>query len=270
MQRMAGQSTVEFLVSAAVIVPLLLLIPTLANILLVQTEAHKAARHVAWERVAYSQDQLKDSGMFASEVEDRFLRFSTAGFGNSLGVADRTPWRDFGQHQSATNPRTIVDYDSGVHVGVNPNRSSTDGHTNASAHLAGKGGSNAIQLDTLQSGQLTIGLRSDSSLLSSPLATPAADPVSGEPRFFVRSSSALVVDSWMPANDTVFHDRVADIGGGVRNVGSLHAPITNALRPIFQELDDHMYVNTTGTDTPFDMVDPEQSTRLPAYLKQPD
>lgn len=272
MQKMAGQSSVELLVSAAVIVPLLLLIPTLANILLVQTEAHKAARHVAWERIAYPEGNLKNAAAYESEITQRFLRYSKLGFGASASVADgETDWSDFGRQTDAVTQRRphLVDYDSGVKVDVAGSRSATAGYANASAWLANRGGPNGIQLDTLQTGELSIGIRGDSSLLAGALSSPSLDPVSGEPRFFVRSSSALVADSWTPPNDAAFHDRVGGIGRGLRNFAGFHGSLTNWARPIFRELDDHMFVSTPGTDSPFDMVDPEQSTRLPPYVRQP-
>lgn len=276
MRRVSGQSSVELLVSAAVIVPIVLLIPTLANLLLVQTEAHKAARYVAWERTAYPEARLKDSDDFAAEVQDRFLRYASSGFGGSLKDPDsvhvrvESPWRDWGRPQPVPSSVGLVDHESGVAVSVATSRSATEGYINASAHMANRGGANSVQLDTLQSGELSIGIRGDSSLLAQSLSAPSADPVTGVSRYFIRSSSALVVDSWVPPNDAAFHDRVNGLGGGTRNIGGLHAPVTALFRPIFQELNQHMFVDTPGTTSPFDMVDPEQSTRLPAYLKQPE
>lgn len=274
-KKASGQSAVELLVSAAVIVPIVLLIPTLANVLLVQTEAHKAARYVAWERVAYPQNQLKESADFARDVEDRFLRYSRSGFGGSLnGVEDsvnvlrETPWRDWGAPQSAQQTVGIIDYDSGVGMSVVTSSSATEGYINASAYLANRGGANRIQLDTLQSGQLTIGLREDSSLLANAMSAASTDPVTGQPRYFIKSSSALVVDSWVPPNDAAFHTRVSGIGGGLRSVANWYDPLTRAFRSVFQEIDEHLYVDTPGTRSAYDMVDPNQSLRLPAYVKQ--
>lgn len=269
-KRQDGQSSVELLVSAAVIVPIVLLIPTLANLLLAQTETHKAGRYMAWERVAYPQGNLKEQAELVGEVENRFFRFGRSGFSGEPNVAEETHWRDWGSRDSVNGDTDagVVDYLSGVGVDVSSSSSATKGYRNVSSYLANRGGDNPIQLNTLQSGGVSIGVRADSSLLASTLTSPPIDPITGEPRYFLRSSSALVVDSWVPANDQVFHDRVGDIGGGLRNVASWYTPLTQALRPIYRELDEHMYVNTPGADSPFDMVDPEQSLRLPAYLKQ--
>lgn len=272
-RRFRGQSSVELLVSAAVIVPIVLLIPTLANLLMAQTETHKAARYVAWERVAYPDGQLKTIEQQADDVEKRFFRNSRSGFGDSVAATEETIWRDWGRPQP--NPSSeeagLIDYAASGGIAVNTvSSSATEGYTNTSAFLANRGGAaNAIQLNTLQSGELSVGVRGDSSLLGSALSAPSIDPVTGEPRFHTRSSSALVVDSWMPQNDAAFSARVRDIGRGARNIGPAYSLTAGLLRNVFDEIDEHMYVNTPGTESPFDMVDPEQSMRLPPQLVQP-
>lgn len=269
--RQKGQSSVELLVSAAVIVPILLLLPTLANMLLLQTETHKAARYVAWERVAYPQDQLKSGSDLADEVEDRFFRFGTQGFGGSASVTDQlAPWQDWGRRVADRNSEdaSLVQLDGSVGARVDSSRSATANHVNTSAYLAGRGGSSAIQLDTLQSAEISIPLRSENSLLQ--LGTTPRDPVSGDNRFYLRSSSALVVDSWVPANDQVFASRVRDIGGRERSFLSAYQdnPVSRGLSGLFDEIGDHLFVNTPGTDSPFDMVDPNQSLNLPSYITE--
>lgn len=269
--RTKGQSSVELLVSAAVIVPILLLLPTLANMLLLQTETHKAARYVAWERVAYPQDQLKNGADLAEEVEDRFFRYGGQGFGNSASVSSQlAPWQDWGRRVSDRNAdeASLVQLDGVVGARVDASRSATADHVNTSAFLAGRGGSNAVQLDTLQSAEISVPLRSDSSLLQ--LGTAPRDPVSGDNRFYLRSSSALVVDSWVPANDQVYASRVSDIGGRERAFLNLYenSPVARGLSGVFDEIGDHLFVNTPDTESPFDMVDPNQSLNLPSYITE--
>src|SRR3990167_3363011 len=150
-QRVKGQSSIEFLVSMAFLLPIALLLPTLANMLLVQTEAHKAARYAAWERTAYPVDQLKTTNNLSREVEDRFLRRSTERFVNTNSQATVTTWNDFRYN------RTMVDFTSQQVVATQfgQPRSATATSLNASAWLAGRGGqsnpNNAVQLGTLQS-----------------------------------------------------------------------------------------------------------------------
>lgn len=266
-----GQSSVELLVSAAVIVPILLLLPTLANMLLLQTETHKAARYVAWERVAYPQDRLKSGSDLADEVENRFFRFGTQGFDASASVSNQlAPWQDWGRSvgDRTSESASLVQLDGNVGARVDASRSATANHINTSAYLAGRGGSNAIQLDTLQSAEISIPLRSENSLLR--LGVAPRDPVSGENRFYLHSSSALVVDSWVPANEQVFASRVSDIGGRERSFLSAYqnTAVTRGLSGIFDEIGDHLFVNTPDTDSPFDMVDPNQSQNLPSYITE--
>lgn len=282
----------ELLVSAAVIVPIVLLIPTLANMLLLQTEAHKASRYVAWERTAYTQSALQEKSInMPVEVQDRFLRYAQSGFGTS-SVRVESSWRDWGKDAPGTvtsgssgycaycmdndsdtsvADSSLVDYQTDVNVRLVAS-SATDGHLNASSTLANKGGSNAIELNTMQSGTLALPVRSASSLLSAVSSGPPSDPVTGLAGYYMKSSSALVVDSWVPANDSVFHDRVSDIAAGNQgSLGWLQAPAARFLRPFFREVSDHVFVDpaTSGVDSPFDMVDPNQSTVLPQYLVEP-
>lgn len=264
-----GQSSVELLVSAAVIVPIVLLLPTLANMLLLQTETHKAARYVAWERVAYPEDQLKSASVLAQEVEDRFFLYGRQGFGSAADVSNRlTPWQDWGRRVADRGAQSAsqVQFESSVGANVDSSRSATANHINTSSYLAGRGGANAVQLDTLQSAEISIPLRSENSLLQ--LATTPRDPVSGDNRFYLRSSSALVVDSWVPANDQVYYSRVSDIGGRDRGFLGLYqdTPVSRGLSGVFDEIGSHLFVNTPGTGSPFDMVDPNQSSNLPTYI----
>lgn len=264
-----GQSSVELLVSAAVIVPIVLLLPTLANMLLLQTETHKAARYVAWERVAYPEGALKSGEDLAQEVEDRFFRFGKQGFSGAADVGNQlAPWQDWGRRVADRQAEagSLVQFESSVSARVDATRSATANHFNTSSYLAGRGGVNAVQLNTLQSSEISIPLRSENSLLQ--LAATPLDPVSGDNRFYLRSSSALVVDSWAPVNERVYYERVSDIGGRDRGFLGFYqnTGITRGLSGVFDEISDHLYVNTPGTESPFDMVDPNQSSNLPTYI----
>lgn len=279
-RKTSGQSQIEFLIGMAVLLPFAILLPTLANMLLLQTEAHKSARHVAWERTAYPNDQLKTSEQLSVDVEDHFLRYSNAGLAPGTAVA-ATQWRDWKTMNS------MVDYPRDVAVQVNSSRSATEGYINASSWLAGRGRSggqaSAIQLDTLQSSELSIPLRSDISILqlTRPVTAWTAepdpeqpgtpiDPVRQAPGYYLRSSSALVADGWVAGNNAIYHDRVADIGRFPRSVLPVWANLTGAsfFSTTFRELADHLYVNTPGTTSAFDMVDPNQSVNLPSGLKR--
>ena len=283
-QRVKGQSSIEFLVSMAFLLPIALLLPTLANMLLVQTEAHKAARYAAWERTAYPVDQLKTTNNLSREVEDRFLRRSTERFVNTNSQATVTTWNDFRYN------RTMVDFTSQQVVATQFGlpRSATATSQNASAWLAGRGGqnnsNNAVQLGTLQSTRLSIPLRSDTSLLQAtrprdalyfendPGNAPVVplDAVAQRNRFYVASSSSLVADGWAAGNETMFRDRVSDVDRKFQNFQNFYQNglVSRGLALVFGELNEHMFVNSADERESFNMVDSNQSTNLPAYLKE--
>ena len=84
--KQSGQAVTEFAVALMVFAPLVLFIVIIANMLHVQTTAHKAARYMAWERVAYTQadyDSKLNSATdsFDQEISSRFLESNGAGFG---------------------------------------------------------------------------------------------------------------------------------------------------------------------------------------------
>lgn len=275
--RSKGQSIAEFIVALAFLVPMLLMIPTLANMLSLQTEAHKASRYVAWERTAYSNADLKSAGVLSTEVQQRFFESSENGFGDTVTSTFESPWRDFKYN---TN---MVDLTRGVAMSVDQSRSATGASQNASAWLAGKGGrydpANAVQLDTLQSSRLSIPLKSENSLLEATRSVnvwhherdtannPEApiDPVSEERGFYLASSSALVADGWAPANETMFHDRVNGMNSPARRFQNFwqNNSITRGVRNVFDEFGEHMFTNSEDDALSFDMVDSQQSLNLP-------
>lgn len=280
-----GQSSIEFLVSMAFLLPVVLLLPTLANMLLVQTETHKAARYAAWERTAYPVNQLKTASNLSQDVENRFLRRPAERFANSSNSqAAVTTWTDFRYN------RTMVDFTSQQVVATQfrQPRSATADSQNASAWLAGRGGqnnpNNSVQLGSLQSTGLSVPLRSDTSLLQAtrphdalyfendPGNAPVVpfDEVAQRNRFYVSSSSALVADGWAAGNETMFRDRVSDVNRRFQNFQDFYqnGVVSRGLALMFGELNEHMFVNSANERESFNMVDSNQSTNLPAYLKE--
>jgi hypothetical protein len=67
-----GQALSEFLVAAAVLVPLLILVPLLAKVADVNHTAIEASRYAAWERTVASSD-MKSNAQLAAEVQRRFF-----------------------------------------------------------------------------------------------------------------------------------------------------------------------------------------------------
>lgn len=274
-----GQSIAEFLVALMFLVPALLFIPTLANMLLVQTTAHKASRYVAWERTAYSAGDLKSSEDLEGEVQQRFYVDEDLGFG-SEPTETRVRWQDFRYRTS------MVDFSSGVRMDLGSSESATAFNTNASAWLAGAGGledpHNAIEIDTLQISKLSVPISSELSILrpmektaeaawfhdrDAPLPDAPVDPIAHQNRFYVASSSALVADGWTSASDDMFHDRVSGVNSISRrfqNFWENTMGLSGVLQTLgFDEIPRRLFTNSEGRRASLDMVDPEQSLNLP-------
>lgn len=280
-----GQAYAEFVVALAILVPLMMFLPTMANLLSAQTEAHKAARYVAWERTAYPINQQKSDVELADEVESRFLVDPESGFGDAKAGFKR-PWRDFG---SPDLEGKVVDVDrQDVVVASAAPESATGGFRNASASLAGRGGQNnanhAIQLDTKQKTSLSIPISSDSSLLQATRITkvwftertPNADPeppedvIAGENRFFVASSSSIVSDSWVSVSEEMFFDRVSSLSASTKAGLDVSTWIpARALSLVgFEEIDQRLYRGERPSRDAFEMVGEEQSVNLPQRLQE--
>lgn len=265
-----GQSSVELLVAAAVLIPLILLIPTLANLLSVQTEAHKAARYVAWERTAYPITSQKTDAFLAGEVHERFLRDPESGFGATKSGKVKA-WSDFG----GRGHPSVVDFNAGVAMRSDVPTSSTSGFRNASARLDGVGRrygeENAIRLRTQENTRLSIPIPSSISLLNTNSSGGAGaepeDPIAGGNRFHVSSATALVADSWVPANENMYFSRVSDLTSNTR--AALRASEVGLARTLswlgLEEIDEKLFRGEASADA-FEMVDDQQSVSLPQRL----
>lgn len=274
-----GQSIAEFLVALMFMVPALLFIPTLANMLSVQTAAHKASRYVAWERTAYSAGDLKSGEDLEGEVQQRFYVDEDLGFGSTPTEA-RVRWQDFRFRTS------MVDYSSGVQMDLSVSDSATSDTYNASAWLAlprsVSDPHNAIELDTLQVSKLSVPISSELSILrpvqnsaasawfhdrDAPLPDAPEDVIAQQNRFYVASSSALVADGWTSASDEMFRDRVAGvntISRGFQNFWENTMGFSGLLQTLgFDEIPQRLFTNPDGRRESLNMVDTEQSLNLP-------
>lgn len=279
-----GQAYSEFIVALAILVPLMMFLPTIANLLSAQTEAHKAARYVAWERTAYPVSAQKSDADLATEVETRFLVDPESGFGDQKSPF-RRPWRDFG---SADLDGKVIDFNgSGVAVVSEDPDSATAGLVNASARMAGVGGQNnadhAIQLDTKQKTRLSIPISSDNSLFQTTRITsvwfaertpaldtpPPEDEIAGQSRFFVASSTSIVSDSWVSVNEGMFFDRVSGLTTGSRAaLRAVELPGAQTLSLFgFEEIDQRLFRGEAASQA-FEMVDDAQSMNLPQRLQE--
>lgn len=278
--RASGQSSVELLLAAAFLIPVVIMMPTIANLLLVQTETHKASRYLAWERTAYATADLKSNEDLSQDIRTRFFEDPESSFGTNGKSTFVPPWRDFGNSQSILDLSEEV-----IEIRSEGAHSATAESQNASAWLANRGGdgnpANRVELNTLQVTKLSVPIRSDASVfrLTKPVTVwhhindanknpeIPIDPLSETERFYLASSSALVSDSWAPANEQMFRDRVAGMNRGnnslQRGWEGLLAPIGN----VFDELGEHLYVNSEFKES-FNMADDRQSVVLPSNLKE--
>lgn len=278
-RQVGGQSMTEFLVAMAFLAPMVVMLPTMANLLSVQTEAHKASRYVAWERTAYATADLKSPEDMADDIEQRFLVNPESSFGSAGASTFVPPWRDFG------NPDlSVIDLDEPVVIDRDAIRSATDDYQNASAWMADRGGrsdpANAVQLDTLQTSRLSIPINSEISVLQgtralnfwfhehAPERGPEVpmDPIAKTERFYVASSSALVADGWAPANEQMFRDRVSGMNVSAQRFQRWWEGGLRQAAGVFEELEDHLYVDPVYAES-FNMTDSRQSTVLPTNLK---
>lgn len=130
-QRVGGQSTVEFLVLALVLVPLFLIVPLLGKQLDIAQTAASASRYVAFEgmvRHGSSLQTWKSDAQLADEVRRRFFSASAAPIktGDVAGnfAAHRNPlWTDhrgdallpsFATNVGAASQRTVLTQPTGA------------------------------------------------------------------------------------------------------------------------------------------------------------
>lgn len=258
-----GQALTEFLVSILWIVPLLFVFVAVVQMTKAQTQTHKAARYVAWERTAYSGDdyqaRLNDPiHGFDNEVAQRFFINEENGF-DSNAVAVEGRWRDWQSNNS------IIDLDDGIRV-----READESDTfinSATGFLE----SNSSQVNWMQD-------RSDVELNSIAAASLQVDfdpantyalTENGSFTPHVDASYVLIADSWAPGNEAVYSERVQ----GVRESNYSNAQrwfqntqATRFFAPIFNEIDEKMFVN--GGDS-FEMVSGNQSTEVPGVYLEP-
>ena len=213
MELSKGQSISEFIVTMAVLVPLLLALASFANLLTLSTETAEAGRLAAWERTVYG-DDLNDAALqakIADNIREVYLdeRFTDFGPGKQLdtnnlpSIVDRTV--NGGQPVSVNLPGTIVAGTGMVNEGtrlVNQIRGGTQGTTNM----------------VMQSPEISIAVNENYSLLkmvsfdhyrkavaTDPGVTPY-DQVAGRAQFNIASQSALIANGWMPSSEEDLQD----------------------------------------------------------------
>lgn len=205
-----GQSLSELLVSLAVIAPLFILVPVMANYLDIQTATHEASRYVAWERTAY-RDMSDMPDDVETLVQERFVRRESGGFSLAQAGDDDKRWKDFGRNGlPSLVDRTSNSAVSSGTLAMNINDPVSNSNINAIE---------AMDSDALGVTAVSIPLDADGSLLAtfsagsdflhrdrSSISTPN-DEVSGGARFHTKASAVLLADGGaVPVNEEAYTD----------------------------------------------------------------
>ncbi|MDX1693508.1 MAG: hypothetical protein R3208_07070 [Ketobacteraceae bacterium] len=261
-----GQSTVELLVSLAVIAPLFMLIPVVANYLDIQTATHEASRYVAWERTAYT---TLNEGAVADAVRERFIERESAGFSAAAVASNNERWKDYG----SVGHSSLVD--GGASVGVEI----TTLPLNINDPVANSGigaiqamnpnafGATAVSFPLASQGSLLANFSAGTNYLNSTRNQVAApfDPVAQTTRFHTKSSAVLLAaNSVVPQNAAAYQnitDSFVSTDGDRLSVWQAPLRLLNVLTlGFFDELE----ILNAGGD--LEAVADDQSTILPEGL----
>lgn len=263
MLKQRGSAIIETLVYVGWLFPLLLLFFAVMQLIQVQTQTHKAARYVAWERTAYSgqdyQARLNDQiNGFDSEVEQRFFIDEGSGFevDEDDGVVVSSRWNDW------ESKRSIIDLDGGVFVReAGENNTFIDEATgfleSNSSRVNWLQDRSDVELNAIAAATLQVNLNAGNNAA----LTERADFTP-----YVDASYVLIADSWAPANETAYSDRVQGVRESVYSNAQRWYQNTQATRffsTMFAEIDEKLFVN--GSDS-FEMVSPRQSTEIPGAV----
>lgn len=265
MVRQRGQAISEFLVYMAWLIPFVFMFVAIVQMIKVQTQTHKAARYVAWERTAYSgadyNSRLDDpEGGFDAEIKQRFFLNESAPLNAVETVASRR-WQDWKSHQS------VIDLENGIKLtnklDVDPDNGSQPNPLSASdTQINWLSQRTAVDKDAFVAASLEVGFSTENNY--------ALSSVSVNPH--VNASYMLIADGWAPQNEAMFSERVE----GVRERGYSNAQrwfensvATRFLSPIFKEIGSKLFVNDQNPAASFNMVSPTQSTSVPTALLEP-
>ena len=209
-----GQSVSEFIVTMAVLVPLLLVLASFSNLLTLNTETVEAGRLAAWERTVYTENS--EFGVDSSYIEERIAD-------NVRRIYLDKNYTDFGPGKELDAPTlpSIVDrtVNGGQPVSVRtspPGAIAGVGMVNENTRLVQTLRSALNNSVAMQSPEISIAINSDYSLLKTVRFTdyrradyddpdsPPSDSIAGRDQFNTSSHSALVAGGWMPGSSRDF------------------------------------------------------------------
>ena len=263
-----GQAVSEFIAVAAVLVPLLLLVASFANLLDVNTTATKASRFYAWEQTIYSTNQ----GLSSSEINDRIKE----NMDELLLDIDSKKWSDFatGGERTANNLPSLVDKSLGVafkseRVG-SPTANFIGVHSTSIGRRAG------LNADTLMAPSISIPIDANNSLLKivevinfrennyQNHATPY-DEIAGQSRFHIEASAPMITDGWVPEDEDSFTEAIVQLSRGGNTLGIFENPLGLGSSVISNLLQFEEMELGRGTDG-LGVVSGKQSELLPSDL----
>ncbi len=255
-----GQSIAEFLVVSSVLVPMILMIASFANLLDVQVTASKAARFASWEGTVYQ--NVSEEGS-----KERI---------NKL-ILNRS-WSDFGPSQASVAGKfpSVVDLIAGVGFVSDCSGGCEEVGKGFTDNQNGRlGVASGLGNDVLKTTPISIPLNSDSALFKlvsmtgyrtvsyTDLETPF-DDVAGERRFNVRAVAPMVSGGGVAISEEDFTTTVEDASLGGKPLESfekavvLGSPLIKLLG--FKEMESGMGADGTSTTAQ------SQSTLLPSGL----
>lgn len=221
MKYASGQSITEALVALAVLVPLILVVVSFANLLSASSSGTQAGRFAAWQRTVYQQGM---SGIGQAQIETRITNNI-----KRIYMEDK-PRIDMAQGRSGDNVTDrplVMDLDDEVALVMSESRvDHLDGLQNKNTRIArciyrgltthtdscNSGVGTALDRPTIVSPVVSIPIDKDFSLFKlmeaagmagntyQDTGTPPSDRVSGTSRYSVTGQAALLtVGSWTPA-----------------------------------------------------------------------
>ena len=261
-----GQAMTELLITASVLVPLLLMLGSFSNLLDLNTTALKASRFAAWERTAYSVNNMATSTELNDHIEKNIDKL----------ILNRN-WTDFGPGKELATLPSMLKIKSTVD---GKNAYSTVVPTDAKGLLDGfdvpsrQDNRFEFEPEVFTSSTISIPINEDYSLFKAvkmlsynkaeyqDMSAPTNN-VNGAVEFSVSGSDAIIANSWLPEDEADFQDKVAsgtvdgDKLGGFEQAGGFGSSAISWLG--FQEMNSGM--GEEGTST----VAKKQSEILPDY-----
>ncbi len=226
-----GQAVSEFLVTMAVLVPLLLMAASFANLMNLSTETVEAGRFAAWERTFYKADGV--GNLTSLEVQEQVQN-------NVRDIYLAKNYTDFGPGKALNTSALPSIVDRVVNGGQPVSLSTPPAVDIADTELVSKDTRLAQGLQfgspkAMQSPQISIAMNSDYSLLKSvsfnnyreatyqdPAGLPA-DDAAGRDQFHLAGHSALIADGWMPSTNQELKNVTSAVTFDGRALGTYEA-----------------------------------------------